>query len=106
MNSRQPAVQLVVRKNIIGTTKSIVNLLITPKIIAPTRIIRPINIAPKIPIANAPLPAIIITIQPIAKRIGSPITIKLIKPTTILNINKLLACCRNFVQGIETSALL
>ena len=104
-NSRQPAVQLVVRKNIIGTTKSIVNLPIKAKIIEIVTIIRTINTMPNTAAATKPLLAIVIAIRPAAKRQGSPITAKPIKPNTILNKNRLLACCRNFVQGTLTSAL-
>ncbi len=60
---------------------------------------------PNTPATSGMLPAIIIAIMPPAKSRGSPMVAKAIKPNTILNRNKLLACCWNFVQGTLTSAL-
>ena len=105
-NWRQAFVQLIVRKNIIGTTKSYVNLHTNKKATSRTKKtgknIRQLS-------QNSMRLGLVwnigIAIRKMKIAVGMTVAAKAIKAKTIRNKNKLFACCLNFVQGTLTSAL-
>ena len=86
-NSRQAAVQLVVRMNIIGTTKSVVNLETKANAIIIIKTTKATIIPPNMTGTGVTPLAAAITAKPMTKRIGSPIAAKPIKNTMILKTN-------------------